>query len=397
MDWSKDHQQRLHEYIIKYNDNLEDMTYFFLQIDWESLCRQFQTNNTEFLKSRVDEIFDSIYFKMDKDVMNVGETITLWNNKNKAILEDVADMLDALKLQSFVEQEEPKPTTMAVNATSRVELPKLTKTERRMSLDLLKQTPRRLSDSGTPQDISRTKPAAASTTTVNVITRAELNVAKEEAAKPKMEERFKDVQNRFKFVLGSKNSKKAPKVSIKIPSIQLDSTAEPIGKDQTSIKPKRSIQNGQQMERRVSMVGVNLPLYIRDQLQAETESPSPPVLKPKQRAVRATTPKRQTRLQNLLSNSQTLYAHSKDIPSIASNPSSHTNTPDTIEITRNNYSDEEDLLGELLRYYGVHLDDADDDDILNELEEDDTNFEAESFDVLNGKSNEDEDDYLFKI
>jgi hypothetical protein len=425
MEWSKEYQQQLLEYIVKYNESLGDMTIFFSQIDWNHLSRQFRTNNIEFLKYKVDEIFDSLYFRMDKDVLNVTETFNLWNNRNKLILRDVEDMLDALKLQSFEVQEEPRSTNMAMTASSRSELPKLTKTERRMSLDLLKLKPRGLSESGIHRELNRTKPAAASTTTINVITRAELNMMKEvEVVKPKMKERFKDVQNRFKFVLGSKNSKKQPhqppQVSIKIPPILLDSTAEPIGKDQMSIKPKRSIKNTQKMERRVSVVGDNLPLYIRDQLrneekdQSNSQSKSQQVRgsfenRPKPKTSKSTVPKRLTRLQNLLSNSQTLYAHSKDIPSMTSTNSSHTNTPETIETTRNNfYTDEEDgnLLEELLRYYGVQLEDADDDDnILNELEEeDDANFVDvnESYDVLNGRdktetNDEDDDEYLFKI
>lgn len=435
MEWSKEHQQQLLEYIVKYNDSLGDMTIFFSQIDWNHLSRQFRTKNIEFLKYKVDEIFDSLYFRMEKDVLNVTETLNLWNNRNKLILRDVEDMLDALKLQSFEVQEEPRATNMAMTASSRTELPKLTKTERRMSLDLLKLRPRGLSESGIHRETNHTKPAAASTTTINVITRAELNVMKEvEVTKPKMKERFKDVQNKFKFVLGSKNSKKQPhqppQLSIKIPPILLDSTAEPIGKDQTSIKPKRSILNTQKMERRVSLVGDNLPLYIRDQLRNEeqdrsnsqsnsqsnslskSQSKSQQVHgslehKSKPKTSKSTVPKRLTRLQNLLSNSQTLYAHSKDIPSMKSTHSSHTNTPETIETRHNFYTDEEDgnLLEELLRYYGVQLEDADEDDnILNELEEeDDAKFVDvnESYDVLNGRdkteTNDDDDEYLFKI
>ena len=216
------------------------------------------------------------------------------------------------------------PTTNPM--TEPKEMPKLTKTQRRMSLDLMH----------TPNVYHRrhsSKPAVTETSNVNVLTKADLS-----PSQPKT-------------------------LAVKQESLDI---VQPRPKPQP-LTDKRS--------RRISLVGENLPIYIKDQLNSK--------------------PKKLTRVDNLLHNSQSLYM-SKDLNSIKSDSQTHTTNSDVDNTDpRDDDRDDDDreyiLPNSFTRDYETNDDDDDDDEVdfvnVNSSEEEEEEEEEE----------EDSQDYLFTV
>ncbi|KAG2734307.1 hypothetical protein G9P44_002313 [Scheffersomyces stipitis] len=471
MEWNDHKQQLLTRYVEDYADSLSDPSLFFQRIDWQHLLKTLDVHNLELLQLKVDELYDSRFsgFEAGENV-NIAEIVDHWKKKRNPLFREVARMIESLGLESF-ETESPRSENVPNISTSSVanvrrtsgsgtrpslsrnpnsfhiprqEMPKMTKTQRRMSLDLM-HSQSAVSDimsGGHRRNSSLTKPAESSTTNVNVITKAE--VISTPRAPPLNQtssltkNRLKGVQKKFRFVLGSKSKLDLPKTRNPNSSISND-TSKPV-------------EEGDKKSRRLSLVGENLPLYIRKQLEISPRSTSV-ILEPsvdtdehiedphiesnviatsnETTSVRKTESKNQkqvvkkkSRLQNLLANSQSLYSHSKDVNSArsslaSSNISSSNKTSNTSAGGTPHYdSDEEDDNKEyispdsLTRYYGMQADDnGDHEEILKEIDEneDDIDFVNvnESYDVLvrrvadddreNTHHDYDDDDYLFKI
>lgn len=219
------------------------------------------------------------------------------------------------------------------------ELPKLSKTQRRTSLDLMHSRPS-LDMFNHKRTSSFSKPALASTSNVNVLTKAEINSPSK------------------KFDL-----------SLIIPKKRVTGNTD---------ADKRS--------RRISLVGENLPHYIKDQLTIESEKHD------------KTVHKKKSRMNNLLANSQSLYAH-KDISSLKSN----TNTSDFTNSAVDESDDDKEYISPnlLTKYYDIEEEEEEGEDIDfvnvddSYISENDNDNDPEG--EQDDQDDQDDDDYLFNI
>lgn len=205
------------------------------------------------------------------------------------------------------------------------ELPKLSKTQRRTSLDLMHSRPS-LDMFNHKRTSSFSKPAVASTSNVNVLTKAEINTSK-------------------KF-------------------------------DISLIIPKKRVTDDKKA-RRVSLVGENLPHYIKNQLTIESEKRD------------KTLHKKKSRMNNLLANSQSLYAH-KDISSLKSN----TNTSDFTNSAIDESDDDKEYISPnlLTKYYDIE-EEEEDIDFVNV----DDSYISDPEEQVEEQDDDQDDDYLFNI
>jgi len=356
MDWTSEKQVQLEDYINTYLDQLKDISKFYTNIDWERVTKTTNCKNVEFLNLKIDELFDLKVFSQD---LNPPQLVSLWGTKESSLYTDVSRMIDSIGLLPF------KEVTQETNANAESEqpraeigpnqkahdMPRLTKNQRRLSLDLMQPRP---NPDFTGKDGQLVTPAATSITNLSVTTRS----------KPVLEHHS---------------------------SGQLASTTRP----ELKTRP-------------TSLVGEQLPKYIREQLRqaqpAQIVSPKTATRKhlpnklPTIEDTREVS-RKSSRLQNLVTASQSLHAHSQNF-------NSTTNTSDVERHLRYD-SDDDDreyiLPGLLAKYYGVQLEDGSDVDYDDEEEEeeDDDDDEEEDVDFVNVggsvSNDDDENDYLFKV
>lgn len=335
-----------------------------------------------------------------------------------------------------------------LSSINKVEMPKLSKTQRRMSLDLMHlpsgMSNKLQSESNRPglhkRKTSLSKPASTSTSNINVLTKPQNITQKSQDDKgvvnnqinPEpgvviIKNRFKNLKKvleRFLFSLGKKdrqhkstngrvispnaidlNKKLMKDEEVQHTSATLSKAEQGHTQNQLTNRPRADPTLGTiaKKERRVSLVGENLPMYIRKQLDLDEEPHThddnvKKVLRPlspistEQSTVFSPSPKhdsvstksisrKQSRLDNILSNSQSLYTHSKDRASVKSGVSPN-NTSNTTPYANDTTSDtdKEYILPNLFtKYYGGELegDENEDNDALTdgiEYMEDDVDF-----------------------
>lgn len=270
------------------------------------------------------------------------------------------DLLAKPPIQNLALQNDPdhsKITKPRTEIPHKKEMPKLSKAQRRTSLDLMHSRPN-LSDFQHKRTGSFSKPALASTSNVNVLTKADVK-AKDKSP------------NKFNLVLI------IPKRKGHAPKENQGNTGDTLDK----------------RTRRLSLVGENLPNYIKNQLNGER-----------------TITKKKSRVHNLLANSESLYAHSKvsgkdsakdsgrDASANASAKSSHTGSDyDNYDQNSESEDDREYILPNLLtKYYEDQEEERasiDDNEFVNvnQLEL------SESERLENDDNDNDNDDYLFTM
>ncbi|KAI5955890.1 hypothetical protein KGF54_001392 [Candida jiufengensis] len=383
MEWTETNQTILEKFMEEYIKNLSELSSFYLNLDYNKLASIINYNDIEIIKLRIDEIFDDHY--LIQDDLNYSK---LLKSKEEFNNSEILRIIQSIDLQPFKEnsplqQQQPQNSSDEVFESTiieqlpRAEMPKLTKKQRRQSLDLMHSRP----SLGIRKDTQLTTAPAISTTNVNVTA--------------------------------------SSKAILKIPSKKfIDS------KDVQSIR-QAAVPNMKQ--RRTSLVGAQLPNYIRKQLignrQIQKITPKSSVRRmnlqndqlnmnnntnanniqqnhysPSNSTI---TRKQQTRLQNLLSNSQSLYAHSN-----SNDVESTTNTSDLENRLRYDTDDDDKEYispDSLAKFYGLQYEgdggdyeeeDDEDEDEDDEEENEFVNLEENSNQLINGN---DENDYLFKI
>lgn len=393
MDWTLQKEQLLEKYIIDYYQNLEDTRYFFKNLDWNSIYNLVGIDDQDFLRLKIDEIYDNYMTLFLGQDFNTNQLILHWKSKRNPIFQEVVQLIESLGLEEFKfdlpTQEDTAPdqpqTTPEYNpipdSIQKVKsppVPQLTKTERRASLELMHPRP----TFGIRKEFKLSKAPIAATTNINVMAKSEAKTLVKNTTSPTV------TKTKKKFSL--KQQKSQPQV----------------GLEQGMSRPKH---------RRTSTVDEQLPTYIRDQLtkhrprQKLTPKPSRhqiPTILSNESSLKGSY-KKPSRLQNLVTNSQFLYAHNKDLST--STKSSPTNTFDSDQRIQffSDESDNEDnkeyILPDLLtRYIGMHVeheDEEEDDDEEEEATENDSQEEEEEedHDFVNVGEEDDDDDYLFKI
>lgn len=398
---------------------------------------------------------------LDKDA-KLSNLLSQWPVKNRHLYHEVDLMIERLDLKNFKEQESPpgasqEPTVIEAKPEplphlqegAQPEVIELRPKQRRLSLDLMQMKAEHgESRKGALQarKSSFSKPALISTTNVNVITRAEANPkptnSKMNLESPKRSI-FKDMLKKLKLSLIKKN-RQQPKMPIpqiivaprrqesRLPLSNNNGPFERGSRDDV-LEARKQKRDGElplmKQSRRASLVGENLPSYIREQLQrAGSDTPETPTVPEilTNRAQKVTRPKEKektkplspnsslvyrSRLQNLLATSQSLYAHNKDLESIKSGnigSNAHSSNTSGYEIEGTNKStseegdeDKEYILPTLVtKLYGADANEADGEQILRDLGDDDTYFlnVNDSYDDLieeNGENDNNDDDYLF--
>ncbi|KAK6454491.1 uncharacterized protein RJT20DRAFT_136844 [Scheffersomyces xylosifermentans] len=475
LEWNDTKQAQLATYVEDYSNSLSDPAQFYSKIDWQYLSRILGVKNVELLKIKVDEIYDERFDSFNSDQLNINEIVSHWKKKRNPLFREVARMIESLGIESFEVESERVPSKNSNGASrgegvdkitdSRViqnqssllkqDMPKLTTNQRRMSLDLMHPKPTLYAHkpTGHRKKNSLTRPAEIGTTNVNVevgIVRALARTSSTAETNEQKNNKLKEVQKKFRL-LGTKTRSQNATGNTKDKAIISGGNAylrTPQARENPLAADKKA--------RRASLVGDTLPLYIRKQLedftiasrlQAPSTEGSP--ISPEEVLVSADVSlreganddiegdepssdgnntaqisKKRSRLQNLLANSQSLYAHSKDVASVKSslrsskNDSNKTTNTSVENGSANSDSEEEDdkeyiSPDSLTRYYGVQVDDGDDhDEILRGINgnDDDVDFinVNESYDILTQRNGDDEDerstriefeddDYLFKI
>lgn len=393
MEWNPEKQLLLENYITNYNGQLNDTRLFYNNLDWNYIFNLVGVNDQEFLMLKIDEIYDesiNVYFKDD---FNINQLVDHWKSKSNPIYQEVVQIVESLGLESFKLEvlEESSSNQTPAKITTKTEtivttpttakrvsstpVPKLTKTERRLSLDLMHPRP----SFGLNQESQLVKPPITSTTNIHV--HAQQETASDLNPPVNLPSKKKFTFNKAKFTISTNKRQQ---------------------EQQTNTAPR---------QQRTSTVDEQLPLYIRKQLTKnrpqQTITPKPS----KHQFAQNSSPtnssprgsyKRSSRIQNLLSNSQSLYVHSKD-PANSAETSTHTSNDTDLRLRY--YSDELDdednreyILPDLLtRYFGVHEDQEAEDNTDNDADDDSEEEEEEEEENDFVNVGDDHDDYLFKI
>lgn len=393
MEWNPEKQHLLENYITNYSRQLNDTGLFYKNLDWNYIFNLVGVDDQEFLMLKIDEIYDesiNVYFK---DEFNINQLVDHWKSKSNPIYQEVVQIVESLGLDSFKlevpeESSSNKTTTETTTKTeplvttpttakrvSYTPVPKLTKTERRLSLDLMHPRP----SFGLNQESQLVKPPIASTTNIHV--HAQQETASHFNPSVRQPSKKKFTFHKSKFTISTNRQQQQ--------------------QQQTNTAPR---------QRRTSTVDEQLPLYIRNQLTKnrpqQTITPKPSKHHFIQNASPANSSprgsyKRSSRIQNLLTNSQSLYVHSKDP---ANSAETSTPTSNDTDLQLRYYSDELDdednreyILPDLLtRYFGVHEDHEIEEDTDEDADDDsEEEEEEEENDFVN--VGDDHDDYLFKI
>ncbi|CAK9438250.1 uncharacterized protein LODBEIA_P24940 [Lodderomyces beijingensis] len=368
-EWTSSKEHLLVEYFQVYISQLKDIQNFYSNIDWEAVTKLVGVDDLEFLQLRVDEIFDAKVLVYEEESGVVSVRLPSWSTDGMACFDkEVARLVDEVELQGFkqkprnsgIEASRAQARDRAGNPASSpasgnpARMPELTTQQRRLSLELMKPRPKLFGSNGGPQ---MTTSAAAGTTNVNVMANATAN----DSAKLKTLER------------------------------------KLLNKD-----PRRPGADLRTRSKRTSVMGDNLPTYILNQLSKPriviSNTPKFP-LHPIHRnpspshSINAEISRKSTRMQNLLANSQSLYARSNEA---RSNEVDSTNVSEMDwRIRYDTEDDEKEYISpdSLARIYGLQFDD---DEEENEDEEENDFVDLEESGDLEQRD-DDENDYLFNV
>lgn len=85
MDWTLQKEQLLEKYIIDYYQNLEDTRYFFKNLDWNSIYNLVGIDDQDFLRLKIDEIYDNYMTLFLGEDFNTNQLILHWKSKRNPI------------------------------------------------------------------------------------------------------------------------------------------------------------------------------------------------------------------------------------------------------------------------------------------------------------------------
>lgn len=331
---------------------------------------------------KVEELYQTeIVHQLRKNDEEYADLIQNW--KNSDVYTEILDLIDEAGLQEFQYETLGGQSLLNVNEISSElrqnninsikewsksepepeipkpeieELPKLTSTERRTSLDLMYS--KMNGPISAPDSLSRA--ASVSTSNVNVITKAEVTGLTRIDNKVPIKNSLRSV---LKKLAGFNLGKKTKELTTKPSPASIDRTRH------TSTPPR---VNGlaEKKNRRISLVGENLPMYIRQQLKLPdneeegSDSGSGRIKSPESDSINSLS-KKPSRINNLLANSQSLYSHSKDVSS-----QNHTSNTSLYDNDTTSDNDKEYILPNLFtKYYGEDDEDSNVDAIIKGIED----------------------------
>lgn len=429
-----------------------DISDFYINLDWDLIVKLLGINDLEFLKIKIDEIYDEYFMLVNdkSDDIDVTGFLSRWKYQESNLYKEVLEMIATTDLLEFKLDQHPSTppaldnphlldglSTMAQHSEiNKVEItnapshpkqpqvslmpvadsipmaspnpsrqnsvvPQLTQKQRRLSLDLMHAKP------STELKLTKTL-AETGVANINVTTKAEIVLETKDnnpQDRSKKKNKLKDMLKRFG--LARKQSQ------------------------QSNIQSKYSFA-ADKPNRRGSLVGEHLPIYIRKQIHlpplehalAHTPSKRQVLvindIPPTSRSGSLKLSKKQSRIQNLVINSQSLYAYNRDmanttgkdgtamrVPTATSNGSDLTTNDDHrlhYDLGDDDENDKEYISPDLLtKFYGLQLEggDMEDEEGLDEDNERELD-EANGFIDVNGSfemvnDDENDDDYLFKI
>lgn len=181
MDWTLEKEQLLKGYIIDYYRKLQDTRLFYKNLDWSRIYSLVGIDDQEFLRLKIDEIYDNHVNEFLGDDFNIEQLILHWESKKNPIFQEVIQMVESLALEEF--QLDPPPQSEIVpeqppqqnveyhtipdpvQKVRSTPVPQLTKTERRTSLELMQAKP----TFGHHREFQLAKAPTSATTNINVI------------------------------------------------------------------------------------------------------------------------------------------------------------------------------------------------------------------------------------
>ncbi|CCE79755.1 Piso0_001843 [Millerozyma farinosa CBS 7064] len=260
------------------------------------------------------------------------------------------------------------------------------------------------------------KPASIGTSNINVVTKPTVSKQWKPALKTdnaQLKHKILDISRRLKSGFNKAHQEETPRNDLE----QLDQRLRNTGLINAqrsnakhvlpvASKKQREPTNAEKRTRRVSLVGENLPKYIRAQLRNDLHidnNTAPEKAKGnsnKQKPVQ----RRASRIENVLANSQSLYAMRKPSSFNSSHPEDD-KTVSSESVSAGIEEQEEDIESEeyispnsLTKFFASSTNDDDHDEILKGIDEMTgfMNIGEASYEDL-AKDNEETDDYLFKI
>lgn len=260
------------------------------------------------------------------------------------------------------------------------------------------------------------KPASIGTSNINVVTRPTVSKQWKPALKTEnvqLKHKILDILRRLKLGFNKAHNEETPKNDLEQLDQRLRNTglinaqmSNPKHDLPVANKKQREPLNTEKRTRRVSLVGENLPKYIRAQLRNDlhiennTSTEKAKGNSNKQKTVQ----RRASRIENVLANSQSLYAMRKPSSFNSSHPEDD-RTVSSESVSAGIGEQEEDIESEeyilpnlLTRFFASSTNDDDHDEILKGIDEMTgfMNIGEASYEDL-AKDNEETDDYLFKI
>lgn len=443
MLWDRDKDEQLDTYLNTYFSELTDVWRFYQDLDYNQLARMLNFEDVDLIKLKTDELFDS---KMFNSKFEIEPEVVHSTKLLREIRRKIQQEIDALGLDKFIGEEEAK-----VEETKTVKpVTPITKSipgGRRVSLDLMQRRPNLHIPS---------KPALINATMVNINVEP-LKFAMRKVDPPATHPKPKS----FLFKFGKTNKTKPAKQEITTDQSILEQRLlkqrrrtsfmeeslpayikqqignklnQPVSNDEQPVSPVEGNKRNSEPAIVINSIDSRLAESVRS--KSHTIEQNPP--SPKAPAITQIVPgnirnqnsqdnsqqnspaaaKRNStiddseltpntnRFHNLLSNSQHLYSHTKDVHNQPESPTTTTSdAPDTIH----GYTEDEYVLPHVItRYYELQNEDSQErEEFLRALDDDDTDFinlngnyddndnDNESNDEYKDQERTVEDEYLF--
>lgn len=265
------------------------------------------------------------------------------------------------------------------------------------------------------KDSTLRKPASIGTSNINVVTKPSVSKEWKPALKTEnaqLKHKILDILRRLRLGFNKAHHEETPKNSLEQLDQRLRNTglinsrrSSPKHDLQAANKKQREHINTDMRTRRVSLVGENLPKYIRAQLRNDLDIENNTAQDNVRRNSnnKRVVQQRASRIENVLTNSQYLYAMRKPSSFNSSHPEddrtvSSESVSGGIGDQEEGIESEEYILPNLLTRFFASGTNDDDDEILKGINEMTgfMNLGEASYEDL-AKDNEETDDYLFKI
>lgn len=377
--WNDEKWDKLETYLVEFG-HLQSNNEFLYNLQLEFLSR-YISNDIEVVKAHMTELMEhkSIYSRDDFN----------WESNKTKLMNEVDNIILSFDLKPY--HDLTKPPIKETKETKEAEPITYSKT-RQIDIPQI---------SNEPVNVNTAVPNATDPT----LPLPKLNVIKNDMPKLSAKQRITSLELmnsnvrthkrtnslRQPVVASTSNVNVLTKPEIKGPGKKFDFTSI-INRNKQSKLPTKLAVKGDKHQRRASLVGENLPTYIKDQL-----------------ASTRTLNKKQSRMKNLVLNSESLYVHLKEPESIRSDSrggsraettnTSMSHTESSNFANSDSEDDKEYILPNLLtRYYEEHEDeDLEFVDVNDTFNGSKYSYESSGDEVPNDDDEEeDDDDLLFR-